>query len=70
MLQSGVRAYSSFYHSPQEIMRQSHFPYRRVGCCNDHSSAVQHVDFDRSSRYIQSVSASNEILYAYVSSTH
>ncbi len=51
----------------QEIRKQTFFPYKRVGICNDHSSSVRHVDFDETSRYIQSVSQANEILYAYVS---
>lgn len=50
----------------EEIERQDCFPYKRVGCCTDHSSAVGHFDFDVESGYIRSVSASNELLYCFV----
>ncbi|KAJ1472322.1 hypothetical protein T484DRAFT_3440521 [Baffinella frigidus] len=47
----------------EEIERQSTFPYKRVGCCNDHSSAVMHLDFDVEGKYLRSTSQSNELLY-------
>lgn len=52
----------------EEIEMQPYFPYRRVGCCNDHSSAVRHFDFDNFSSFIRSVSESNELLFCYVPS--
>ena len=54
--------------SDEEIGMQPFFPYRRVGCCNDHSSAVQHFDFEISSSFIRSTSESNELLFCYVPS--
>jgi hypothetical protein len=52
----------------EEIEMQPFFPYRRIGCCNDHSSAVKHFDFDNFSAFIRSVSESNELLFCYVPS--
>uniref|UniRef100_A0A6T7PC66 EML-like first beta-propeller domain-containing protein n=1 Tax=Hanusia phi TaxID=3032 RepID=A0A6T7PC66_9CRYP len=47
----------------EEIRMQDCLPYKRVGCFNDHSSAVLSVDFDVESTIFRSVSASNEILF-------
>jgi WD40 repeat protein len=54
--------------SDEEIERQTALPYQRVGCCNDHSSAVQCVDFDSESLYMRSVSQSRELLFAFIPS--
>ena len=55
-------------YSEEEIERQKALPYKRVGCCNDHSSAVLNVDFDSESLYIRTTSQSRELLYAFVPS--
>ena len=54
--------------SDEEIERQKALPYQRVGCCNDHSSAVTHIDFDEETLYMRSTSQSNELLYAFLPS--
>jgi len=54
--------------SEEEILLQSTMPYKRVGCCNDHSGAVTHVDFDAESGYLRSTSMSNELLYCVIPS--
>ncbi|EKX40131.1 hypothetical protein GUITHDRAFT_55541, partial [Guillardia theta CCMP2712] len=51
-----------------QILLQSTMPYKRVGCCNDHSGAVTHVDFDAESGYLRSTSMSNELLYCVIPS--
>lgn len=52
----------------EEIERQKALPYKRVGCCNDHSSAVEHIDFDSESLYMRTTSQSRELLFAFVPS--
>ncbi len=55
------------YHD-EEIERQKALPYKRVGCCNDHSSAVTNIDFDNDSLYMRTTSQSNELLFAFIPS--
>jgi len=55
------------YHD-EEIERQKALPYKRVGCCNDHSSAVTHIDFDSESLYMRTTSQSNELLFGFIPS--
>jgi len=55
-------------YNDEEIERQKALPYKRIGCCNDHSSAVLHVDFDVESLYMRTTSQSNELLYAFIPS--
>ena len=49
--------------SDAEIARQDCFPYKRIGCMNDHSANVLGIDFATDGTVFRSVSASNELLF-------
>ena len=49
--------------SDEEINSQDCFPYKRVGCFNDHSSNVLGLDFSADGTVFRTVSASNELLF-------
>jgi WD40 repeat protein len=52
----------------EEINLQDCFPYRRVGCFNDHSSSVLALDFSADGTIFRSVSSSNELLFGMLPS--